>query len=94
MSAKVSIKHLWAAGRHLGQAWRTMFSSVSEVVISRPRNVVFDYISHLDNDPVWCPGVKQMTPLNSDPPRVGKTYEMMAGPIPQLPLDVVGGRQE
>ena len=60
-----------------------MFSSVSEVVIDRPRDVVFDYISHLDNDPVWCPEVKRVTPINSDPPGVGKTYEMMARHIPQ-----------
>ena len=60
-----------------------MFSSVSDIVINRPRDVVFDYISHLDNDPVWCPEVKRVRPLNSDPPGVGKTYEMMARPIPQ-----------
>ena len=60
-----------------------MFSSVSEVVIDRPMDVVFDYISHLDNDPLWCPEVKRVTSLNADPPGVGKTYEMMARPIPQ-----------
>jgi hypothetical protein len=60
-----------------------MFSSVSEVVIDRPTGVVFDYISHLENDPVWCPEVKRVKPLNNDPPGVGKTHEMMARPIPQ-----------
>ena len=60
-----------------------MFSSVSEVVIDRPMDLVFDYISHMENDPLWCPEVKRVTPLNNDPPGVGKTYEMMARPIPQ-----------
>ena len=60
-----------------------MFSSRSEIVINRPMDVVFDYISHMENDPLWCPEVKRVTPLNEDPPGVGKTYEMMARPIPQ-----------
>ena len=60
-----------------------MFSSRSEIVINRPMDVVFDYISHMENDPVWCPEVKRVDPLNDDPPGVGKTYDMMARPIPQ-----------
>ena len=60
-----------------------MFSSRSEIVIDRPMDVVFDYISHMENDPVWCPEVKRVEPLNDDPPGVGKTYDMMARPIPQ-----------
>ena len=39
--------------------------------------------SHMENDPVWCPEVKRVTPTNDEPPSVGKTYEMMARPIPQ-----------
>lgn len=60
-----------------------MFSSTSEIVINRPIEAVFDYISHMENDPVWCPEVKRVDALNDDPPGVGKTYEMMARPIPQ-----------
>ena len=60
-----------------------MFSSKSEIVIDRPIEGVFDYISHMENDPLWCPEVKRVTPVNDHPPGVGKTYEMMARPIPQ-----------
>jgi len=60
-----------------------MFSSTSEIVIDRPIEAVFAYISHMENDPVWCPEVKRVVPVNDDPPAVGKTYEMMARPIPQ-----------
>ena len=37
----------------------------------------------MENDPLWCPEVKRVKPLNDDPPGVGKTYDMMARPIPQ-----------
>lgn len=60
-----------------------MFTSRSEIVIGRPPAEVFDYISHLENDPIWCPEVRVVTPIGDQPPGVGKTYEMMARPIPE-----------
>ncbi len=55
-----------------------MFSSTSKIVINRPIEAVFDYLSHMENEPLWYPEVKRVTAVNDDPPGVGKTYEMMA----------------
>ncbi len=60
-----------------------MFSATSEIVINRPIESVFDYISHLENDPLWCPEVKSVTASDANPPQVGKTYDMVARPIPK-----------
>ena len=59
-----------------------MFSSTSEVVIDRPIDEVFSYISHLENDPHWCPEVVSVTPQDASPPEVGKKYYLVARPIP------------
>ena len=55
-----------------------MFSSTSKIVINRPIEAVFDYLSHMENEPLWNLEVKQVTAVNDNPPGVGKTYEMMA----------------
>ena len=64
------------------------FSSTSEIDISRPIDEVFEYISNLENDPIWCPEVKSVVPLDGSPPGVGKTYDLVARPIP---MDQHGG---
>lgn len=65
-----------------------MFSSTSEITIARPIDDVFNYISHLENDSLWCPEVKSATPLDVSPPGVGKKYDLVARPIP---MDQYGG---
>ena len=65
-----------------------MFSSTSEITIARPIDEVFAYISHMENDPVWCPEVKSVKPLDDSAPGVGKKYDLVARPIP---MDQHGG---
>ena len=54
-----------------------MSKATCKIVIQRPIDEVFDYVSHMENDPLWCPEVKSVEQESEGEPGVGTTYKIV-----------------
>jgi uncharacterized protein YndB with AHSA1/START domain len=56
-----------------------------EVVVSRPREDVFAFMSDPRNDPRWCAKVLSVTQVHGDGPGPGSRHEVWHRPVPLRP---------
>lgn len=54
----------------------------SSIVIERPIEDVFAFVSDPSNDPQWCPTVRNAWEVGPGEPVVGREYEFMHKPAP------------
>jgi uncharacterized protein YndB with AHSA1/START domain len=54
------------------------------VEISRPRAEVFDFVADVRNDPLWCPKVRSVEQLASEPGE-GSRFAVVHKPVPGRP---------
>jgi uncharacterized membrane protein len=54
-----------------------MSKATSKITIQRPIEQVFDYVSHMENDPLWCPEVKSVEQESEGEPGIGTTYKIV-----------------
>lgn len=57
-----------------------MFSVRVETVIQRPIEEVFAFIADAENDPRWCPSVKEIERVVGEKPGAGARYRMLHAP--------------
>ena len=57
-----------------------MFSVPVEIVIQRPIEEVFTFIANAENDPRWCPSVKEIERIAGNEPGLGARYRMLHAP--------------
>ncbi len=57
-----------------------MFSVSVDTVINRPVEDVFAFIADAENDPQWCPSVKEIKRIAGDKPGPGARYRMRHEP--------------
>jgi uncharacterized protein YndB with AHSA1/START domain len=55
---------------------------VRSLIIGRPIEELFDYLSDARNDPEWCPKVLSSDQVEGDGPGLGATYAVVHKPIP------------
>ena len=60
-----------------------MFTSTSDITIQSSKENVFDYVSHMENDPLWCPEVREVEQVSEGTPSLGTTFKILARPIPE-----------
>jgi uncharacterized protein YndB with AHSA1/START domain len=61
---------------------RGVLNEQSSIVIARPLEDVFAFVSNPTNDPRWCPTVRDPRQLGTGEPTVGAEYEFMHKPSP------------
>ena len=64
-----------------------MLSSTTQITIAAPIEAVFDYLSHMQNDPDWCTEIVEVAPNAGHDPMLGATYRMVV----RAPMQQVGG---
>ena len=57
-----------------------MFSVHVETVIKRPIEEVFAFIAEAENDPLWCPSVKEIKRIAGEKPGAEARYRMLHAP--------------
>lgn len=52
------------------------FTVNESIIIDRPMEEVFDFIADNENDPLWCPAVKEIRRVSENGTAKGARYEM------------------
>jgi uncharacterized protein YndB with AHSA1/START domain len=55
------------------------------ILIARPREEVFDFVSDPRSDPIWCPKVKSVEPLDPTAPGPAARFLVVHRPVPLRP---------
>ena len=60
-----------------------MYTSTSDITIQISMEEVFEYVSHMENDPLWCPEVREVEQVSEGAPGLGTMFNILARPIPE-----------